>query len=58
MLQGLVGTGALVGVGGQQEGQEVQAALVGLRHTLAQAGALGPQVLVPVLQGTPAISTP
>ncbi len=49
MLQGLLSTGALVRVHCEQEGQEVQAALVRLRHALVQARALGMQVLIPML---------
>ena len=50
VLQGLVRTGPLVGVCNQQVTQEVQAALVGLRHALAQAGALWVQILISVLR--------
>ena len=55
VLQSQLSRGAFLGVHREQVQQKVATALVGLRHTLPNAGLLGVQVLVPVLQGAHSI---
>jgi len=50
VLEGLQGGGALLGVDGEQRGEEGQAALVCLGHPKLEAAAFGPQNLEPGLQ--------
>lgn len=54
MPQCFLSAGPLAGVYCEHVGQEFQAALISLRHTLRQTRPLGYQVLIPVLHATSA----